>query len=74
MGNPGMGLLDTVNDDLTSKGFILSTAVIIGEHALRLLQTAGDFAPVPGIAVAAGIALSIINIAQVRITRLCHPA
>ncbi|KAF9442351.1 hypothetical protein P691DRAFT_765306 [Macrolepiota fuliginosa MF-IS2] len=40
------------------------TTLIISEHVLKLLQTAADLAPVPGITLAAGIALSIINIVQ----------
>ncbi|KAF9449717.1 hypothetical protein P691DRAFT_811990 [Macrolepiota fuliginosa MF-IS2] len=42
----------------------MAAALMIGEQALNMLQNASNYVPVPGIAVAAGLALSIITIAQ----------
>lgn len=42
-------------------------ALSIGEHTLKTLQISGQCFPVPGVAVAARLALSILQEAQVRI-------
>ncbi|KAF9442348.1 hypothetical protein P691DRAFT_681659, partial [Macrolepiota fuliginosa MF-IS2] len=45
-------------------GITVPMALIISEHVLELLQTAADLVSVPGITLAADVALSIINIIQ----------
>lgn len=64
MSKAGSGQFDFGNDDWASSNTLASTALIIGEQALNLLQNAANYVPVPGIAVAAGVALSIVNIVQ----------
>jgi hypothetical protein len=44
-------------------------AMLIGQQGLRLLQNASQFVPVPALGVAAALALSILNIVQVKFMR-----
>lgn len=51
-----------------------TVSINMGERTFDTLQTAGRLFPVPSVAVAANVALSIVQEAQVRRATLFHPA
>ncbi len=51
-----------------------SLALNISEQTLRALQSAGQIFPIPGVAIAAGVALEILQIVQVSRELLSYSA
>ncbi len=69
MSNEGLelGLTRSLKPFLTCLTEALPTALNISPRTMKTLQIAQQFFPVPGIATAAGVALSIFHEAEVRI-------